>query len=125
MGDDAETADVLTHAAFTQFLKGREYAGTDIATEDIRLAMVAIASGRTLEELRWRIGPALFAILQANAERVRSDNAAEALSEYFEIDQMEFEAEEFGPAVGASLVHFPKKFGTRSPYTPLSSHSFR
>ena len=118
-GDDAEEADTLTHAAFTQLLDNSEYAREDIAPEEIRLAMVALASGRALEELRWRVGPALFAILQANSERLGSENAATALSDYFDIDQMEFEEEEYGPAVAASLIHFPRKY--HRAYSPLSS----
>ena len=65
--------------------------------------MVAIASGRALEELRWKIGPASVcdpAGQRANA--LPAENAAAALSEYFDIDETEFEEEEYGPAVGAA-----------------------
>jgi hypothetical protein len=120
-GDDAEEADTSTHAAFGQLLDDREYAREEVAPQDIRLAMVALASGRGLEELRWQIGPSLFAILQANAERLGPERAAAALSEYFDIDPVEFEEEEYGTAVGASLVHFPRKYYRA--YSPLSSHS--
>jgi len=118
-GDDAEEADAWTHAAFAQLLGESEYAREDVALEDVRLAMVALASGRTLEELRWKIGPALFAILQANSERLIPEKAVATLSEYFGIDETEFEGEEYGPAVGASLVQFPRKY--YRPYSPLSS----
>ena len=118
-GDDAEEADTLTHAAFAQLLNEQEYDRPHVAPEDIRLAMVALASGRALETLRWKIGPALFAILQANAERLGQEKVAAAVSEYFDIDQTEFEEEEYGPAVGSSLVHFPRRH--RRVYSPLSS----
>jgi hypothetical protein len=132
-GDDPVTADNATHIAFSQFVDTSEYALNGISAEDIRYAMFAIAAGHTLEELRWRIGPSLFAILQANAENLAAENAREALGEYFDIDESEWTEEEFSSAVyGVSLVHFPKQLKTRklsaktsySPrYNPVSSHS--
>ena len=122
-GDDAREADTMTHAAFVHLLDEREYAREDVAPEEIRLAMVALASGRSLETLRWKIGPALFEILQANAERLGPEKAAAAMSEYFGVDETEFEEEEYGSTVGASLVNFPKKH--HRAYSPLSSHSFQ
>ncbi len=117
-GEDVEEADKFTHAAFTELLGDTYYSYADIANEEIRLAMYAIASGWSLEKLRWKIGPQLFAILQENAERLGSEKAASALSEHLNLDPAEFEAEEYGPVFGASLVHFPRKFRT---YSPLSS----
>jgi len=122
-GDDTERADALTYAALTQLLDEREYARENIVPEDIRLAMVALASGRTLQELRGRIGPTLFAVLQANAEDLGSEKAAAVLSEHFDIDQSEREEEDYGLAVGTSLVNFPRKHYRA--HSPLSSHSSR
>lgn len=132
-GDDPVTADNATQIAFSKFVDTSEFALNGISAEDIRYAMIAIAAGRTLEELRWRIGPALFAILQANAENLAAENARKALGEYFDIDESEWTEEEFSSAVyGASLVHFPKHLKKRklsaktsySPrYNPVSSHS--
>ncbi len=123
-GDDVESSHNATHAAFTHFLGKSKYSRDVTSAEDIRYAMRAIASGRVLEELRWKIGAALFEVLQANAERIAAKNAAATLSEYFDIDEAEFEEEQFGPtAFGASAVHFPKKLKTkrRREYSPLSS----
>jgi hypothetical protein len=121
-GDDPARADTATHAAFDQFV-GAGHMLDGISAEEIRFAMLAIASGRALEELRWKIGAALFAILQANADRIEAVRAAAAIKEHFDIDETEFEGEETLPAVfGNSLVHFPKKFRTRG-YSPLSSRS--
>jgi len=121
VGDDAEEADTLTHAAFAQLLENSEYARDEVSAEEVRFALAAISSGYTLEELRWKIGPTLFTILQANRERLGSEKTAAALSDYFDIDQTEFDEEEFGSAVGASLVHFRKRFRTRREYSPMSS----
>lgn len=121
VGDDAASADILTHSAFARLVGNSEYVRDEVSAEEIRFAMAAISSGHTLEELRWKIGASLFAVLQANAERLASEKAAAALSEYFDIDQAEFEEAEFAPSVGGSLVHFPRKYYTA--YSPLSSHS--
>jgi hypothetical protein len=120
-GDDAREADDRTYAAFTELLGDARFSRNEVAAEDVRLAMVALAAGRPLEELRWRIGPALFAILQSNMGRFEAGKAAAVMSEHFYIDAPEFEEEEYGPALAASLVHFPKKYATRRAYTPLSS----
>lgn len=123
-GDDIAAADNSAHNAFSRFIGEGEFSLAGITSEDIRFAMIALAAGRKLEELRWKIGAALFAILQANADRLEAAKAAAALNEYFDIDASEFEEEEFGSAVyGASLVHFPKKLKTRtrSKYSPISS----
>ncbi len=132
-GDDHAGAQDATHTAFSRFIDRSDYALDGISAEDIRYAMLALASGFTLEELRFRVGPALFAILQANVEKLAADKAMSALSEYFDIDQAEWTEEEFGSAVyGASLVHFPSTLKTKkvssafSPrYNPVSSHSIR
>jgi|CXWL01.1.fsa_nt_gi hypothetical protein len=132
-GDDHAGAQDATHTAFWRFIDRSDYALDGISVEDIRYAMLALASGFTLEELRFRVGPALFAILQANVEKLAADKAMSALSEYFDIDEAEWTEEEFGSAVyGASLVHFPSTLKTRkvssafSPrYNPVSSHSLR
>lgn len=132
-GDDHAGAENTTHAAFSRFIGTRDHNLDAVSAEDIRYAMLALASGFTLEELRFRVGPALFAILQANVEKLAADKAMSALSEYFDIDQAEWTEEEFGSAVyGASLIHFPKTLKTKklssgfSPrYNPVSSHSIR
>lgn len=130
-GDDHAGAQDATHTAFSRFIDRSDYALDGISVEDIRYAMLALASGFTLEELRFRVGPALFAILQANVEKLAADKAMSALSEYFDIDEAEWTEEEFGSAVyGASLVHFPSTLKTKkvssafSPrYNPVSSYS--
>lgn len=136
-GDDVHVAENTTQVAFSQFIGSNEYNLNAISAEDIRYAMLALASGFTLEELRTRVSPALFSILQANFEKLNAANALAALSEYFDIDEAEFTEEEFGSAVyGASLVHFPKTLKTKNisskvsttfapRYNPVSSHSIR
>lgn len=133
-GDDHAAAEDATHTAFASLVGTRE--GIEaISPEDIRYALLALASGFTLEELRWRVSPALFAILQSHVEKLAADKALAALTQHFDIDEAEWTEEEFSAAVyGASLVHFPKTLKTKriaskgstklAPrYNPVSSHS--
>lgn len=129
-GDDPQVAEDTTHLAFREFIGSDTDPLDGISPEELRYVMLAIASGRALDELKFKIDAALFAILQANAERIAAAKAAAALSEYFDIDDADFEEEEIGPAVfGNSLVNFPKRFKTRTrrlrEYSPVSSRSNR
>ena len=132
-GDDVAASSDASHTAFTRLIGNNDNDLRGIAAEEIRYALVALASGTTLEELRFRVSPALFAILQANAANIEAGKAMSALTEYFDIDETEWTEEQFGPAVyGASLVNFPRTLKTKvlSPkyaprYNPVSSHSIR
>jgi hypothetical protein len=132
-GDDYAAAENTTHTAFSRFIGSGDLELHGIAAEDIRHAMLALASGRTLEELRWKISATLFAILQANAGKLEANKAMSALAEHFDVDEAEFVEERFGPAVyGASLLNFPRTLKTRAVsakyaprYSPVSSHSLR
>jgi len=132
-GDDHAIAEDSTHIAFAQFMGRSDYDLNGITAADIRFAMMALASGLTIEELRWKVSPELFAILQSNAASIEPGKAMNALIQYFDIDEAEFTEEHAGSAVfGASLVHFPKTLKTRTitpkyapRYNPVSSHSFR
>jgi hypothetical protein len=105
-GDDAENAGFATENAFRHLI-GEGSKGFN--SEEIRYALLALASGISLEELRGQISDPLFAILQENLEKLSSENALTALKENFEIfDEEFFEEEELSAAVhGASLINFP------------------
>lgn len=132
-GDDQQASENATHVAFARFMGTSDYQMHGFAAEDIRFAMMALASGLTLEEIRWKVSPELFAILQANVAALEPGKAMNALTQYFDIDEAEFTEEHFGSAVfGASLVNFPKTLKTRTitpkyapRYNPVSSHSLR
>ncbi|MFM9903003.1 MAG: DUF4912 domain-containing protein [Pyrinomonadaceae bacterium] len=132
-GDDFYASDRATHGAFSSFA-GPDHDLSGVSAEDIRYVLIALASGVPLADLRSKISPTLFAVLQANAASIESGKAMSALTEYFDIDEAEFVEEHLGSAVyGASLVNFPRTLKTRplssakySPrYNPVSSHSFR
>lgn len=126
-GDDHDSAEHVTHAAFKKFMGRNGYDLRGVAVEDIRYSMTALAAGTTLEDLKSRISAKLFAILQANAQNIAAGKAVSILNEYFDIDESEFTEHQYGSAVyGASLVHFPRTLKTRVPkYSPVGSHSYR
>lgn len=109
-GDDTEAADTATRSAFAQFT-GRghdEFAG--LAAEELRYALLALASGVVLAELRGLISERLFTMLSAMAE-ARAERALAALKDKFEFDAEEFDIDEESSETvfGASLVGFPRK----------------
>ncbi len=127
-GDDWNAADTATRSAFSQFT-GRAHSEFEpVAADELRYAMLALASGVGLAELRGLISERLFALLSSVAG-LDADNAMTALKDKFEFDADEFELEEEAePAVfGASLVGFPRrpKRLRGSKLGPLSSHGLR
>lgn len=116
-GDDAQTAEIATRNAFQQ-LTGERTAGLqlDFGDEEIRFALLALASGVALADLRGQISASLFAALQENAADLSAEQSLAALREHFDVfdDEEIFEREEIGSAVfGASLIHFPKQIRKR------------
>ena len=110
-GDDYEISERATQNAFSQFIGTKETKFAKIDAEEIRFALLAIASGHSLEDLRGHIGAELFALLEENADKLTVENALAALSDHFDISMEEVEEEEefIGNAVfGLSLVHFPR-----------------
>jgi hypothetical protein len=115
-GDDVKAAEKATQSAFQQLI-GK--AGSDfslINADEVRFALLALASGTSLDELRGQISEALFLVLQEHAAGLSAENALSALKENFEVfDEEIFEEEELGAAVfGASLVNFPKSIKKRT-----------
>lgn len=127
-GDDVESAKHATHSAFSQFIGGEDIDLKGYSPEDLRLALLALASGLELEALRDHISPALFALLEQNIAALNAEKASSVLQEHFHISGDEdLEEEHLGAAVfGASLVSFPRltirKRGVTK-FSPLSSFS--
>ena len=128
-GDDNLDAEQRTNLAFSDLMTGAEYSTHGIAPEDMRHAMLALAGGTRLENLRHQVSASLFNVLQANAARLSTSGARRALTEHFDIEESEWTEHEFGSTVfGASLINFPKTIRNRttkySPrYNPVSSFS--
>jgi len=133
VGDDPVEAQDLTFDAFKQLIGAGDVSVDSVSAEDIRHALLSIAAGNSLEQLRFQVSASLFAVLQANADRLSASSAQDTLAEHFQIDESEWTEYETGSTVfGASLVNFPKTLKGRrvSPktatrYNPVSSFSFR
>ena len=124
-GDDIATANQATRAALSQLVgteAAREHSADDA---EIRYALLALASGYSLEELRGRVSPALFALLLENAGRLGREPALSALIQEFDIETDELVPERTGSKVfGASALNFPRILRKRigSPkLSPVSS----
>lgn len=134
-GENIAEADNASQRAFTKMAGDNSLNLAGIDAEELRYAMLALASGATLEQLRSRVSERLYQLLQGIVGNIGREQALAALRSEFEINDEELvaEEEEFGPAVfGASLVNFPKNtrlrtrprgFDRISKFEPLASHS--
>ncbi|MGI8641068.1 MAG: DUF4912 domain-containing protein [Pyrinomonadaceae bacterium] len=105
-GDNFEHSETATNNAFSQFIGKQEIS---FPADEIRFALLALASGYTLENLREQIGASLFAVLQENTEKLSAENALASLQENFGVFSDEIEEEFLSPTVfGASLINFPR-----------------
>lgn len=123
--DDAEYAEHATKNAFAQIIEADEEDFAESYPGDVRFALLALASGYALENLRRHIGKRLFEKLQKNADKLNRENALRALQENFGeyIDEI-IEEEQIGFTVfGASLVNFPKTSKRRVLRQPLPKFS--
>lgn len=114
-GDNENAADYATENALSQLLGGRKLDFGGINTDEVRFALLALASGVSLKELRGQISEALFLILEEHYADLSAERSLAALQENFDIFTEEiFEEETVGAAVyGLSLVNFPKAIRKR------------
>ena len=109
-GDDIDYADFAAKNAFSR-LTGKQYAATE-DTSELRFALLALASGYSLEELRGQLSPTLFALFQQSDEKLSAEKTLSALQENFGVLEEEFieeKEETLTPtAVGAILINFPR-----------------
>lgn len=128
-GDDFEFAETASRSAFAHFFGETEndFAAND--SSEMRFALLALASGYDLENLRGQISVSLFAKLQENVENLSAEKALAALQENFGVFAGEdAEEESLTPTVfGASLINFPRaserffKKNALPKFSPVSS----
>lgn len=122
MAGDGESAGAMfSPDAFAAYIGNTDVEGLN--EDEIRFALMALADGVPLEYLKWKISARLFALLEANIDKLSSDARFAALRERFGMTADKFEFELTEPNVfGASLISFPKRFRGRFPkYSPISS----
>ncbi|MEP7074611.1 MAG: DUF4912 domain-containing protein [Acidobacteriota bacterium] len=125
-GDRPQEIQAKTQQVFAKFVERDDSDFAGIASDELRYALMLIASGLPIEHLRYRIDASLFALLEASVAKLNAERAAAALKEHFNIDAEDiYEEEETGEQViGASLVNFPRRLTRKrsvSGYNPVSS----
>ena len=92
-GDDEQLADNATDNAFYQVFGIQKSNSEFIRSEEVRYALLALASGASHVELRGQISEALFAVLQENAEKLSAEKSLAALQEILTFSPRIFEEE--------------------------------
>ncbi len=109
-GDDEILAEEATQKAYSH-ISGKNFPkilGSD--SEQLRLALLALASGYSLNDIRGEINASLFELIQSDLKNVDSENVLGALKKHFDVFTDEYSEEETGASVfGASVVNFPKR----------------
>jgi hypothetical protein len=121
-GDDLEFADNATQNAFSQITGTEQIDSVKHDLSEVRYALLALASGVKLENLRSQISLSLYNKMRENAEKMSAENALAALQENF--GEFVEETEERMPTVfGASLINFPRKLKRKvfPKFSPISS----
>lgn len=112
-GDDPIVSEQATREAFADLL-GEDIVFEGFTVEEFRYALLALASGVPIEELRWKVSASLFALLEANLHRLSAESAVSALRDHFDIgDDEVVEEEQLSAVYGSSVVHFPKTLKKR------------
>lgn len=126
-GDDIESADAATEAAFSQIFDAEKGDFDQTKSGEWRFILLALASGYPLEDLRGQISPSLFAFLQTHSEQLSAEKALAALQSNFDVSDDEiYEEESVGETVyGTSLVNFPRSLKRRTlpKFAPLPSNA--
>jgi hypothetical protein len=123
-GDDVDVADATTHAAFSDLIDEPDFDTTGVPYDELRSAMLLLASGLSLDQMRWRVSPSLFALLQKYAAMLSAEKALDVLQKRFDVQASEITEEELGPAVhGVSSIHFPRRLKTKRTLPRLESVS--
>ncbi len=132
VGDDHFGAMDRSERALAGLIGNKNLSFNGISPEDIRYALLSLATGTPVKQLKDRIGTTLFDLLSASGTNLEPDAARTALSEHFEIDETEWAEEEPEfTSLGGSRVNFPKRLRARrlpaySPrYNPVSSFALR
>lgn len=126
-GDDSQFAEVATRKALSQISGAEENDHSADDLSEIRFALLALASGYSLESLRGQISKRLFERLSEFVEKLSAENALKALQESFGEFSEEFSEENLGePVFGSSSINFPRfsKRKTLPKFVPISSLKF-
>ncbi|HEX2639152.1 MAG TPA: DUF4912 domain-containing protein [Pyrinomonadaceae bacterium] len=124
-GERVVASDTVPQEIFAQVTGTERREIERIESEELRLALMALAAGVPLEALKWKVSSELYALLQVHFEKLRGSAALASLGESLDLkeEDLEFEYIE-DKAVGGSLVNFPRRVRHRrqfGKYKPVSS----
>ena len=126
IASDPESAEIATRQTYEQLVgKNNENILLNYNAE-FRFALLALASGKSIEDIRHKIDPSLYNKLSVELKNVTLVRVLKALKENFDIFSEDcYEEEVTSTAVfGASTVNFPKRIKKRSvPKTLLTKLS--
>ncbi|MEZ5423877.1 MAG: DUF4912 domain-containing protein [Pyrinomonadaceae bacterium] len=132
VGDDHYGAMDRSERALAGLIGNTNASFNGISHDDIRYALLSLAAGTSLVQLRNRIGSALFRLLEASASKIDPASARGVLVEHFEVDDSDWtEDEPEFTSIGGSRLNFPKRLRAKrvpaySPrYNPVSSFALR
>lgn len=123
-GDDAQSADAATQRTFAQITGKTKFA--DSEPNETRYALLALAAGASIDELRGGLNPSLAAVLQAERNKLSAEEIRRSLEANFGALADEFIEEETilsSRIVGASLLNFPRTIRRRNLPRKISSIS--
>lgn len=132
VGDDHYGAMDRSERALAGLIGDANASFNGISHDDIRYALLSLAAGTSLVQLRNRIGSTLFRLLEASTSKIDPASARGVLAEHFEVDDSDWaEDEPEFTSIGGSRLNFPKRLRARrlpaySPrYNPVSSFALR
>ena len=124
-GDDEQFAETATQNAFAQFTEIEKSDFVENDSSEMRFALLALASGTNLDNLREQISKNLYSKIAQTSENLSAEKALAALRENFNVfsDEMIEEEISLTPIFGSSLINFPqisrKRFVPK--FAPVSS----
>jgi hypothetical protein len=118
LGDNIELGDKATANAYQEIIGTDEVTGVSLG--EMRFALIALASGTPLEDLKFVISPQLFAELNAKITNLSTENILSILERNFGItltanegDSLSQTQQKFSYAVfGLSLINFPQAYSS-------------
>ena len=111
-GDDPDLTENATKRTYFELTgKSSRQLFSNRKGDELRIALLALAYGYSLEDVKPEISSTLFAELESEKEKMNAERILSALRDNFDVLKEIFFEEEVESAIrGASLVNFPKTY---------------
>ena len=114
-GDEPQLATKATETVFSELADGKKFEFAEDFAAEIRFALLALASGHSVEDLDGRVRREVLRLIEQNIDLAEKERILASLGSSFDlvVENVE-EFEEIGEAVfGLSVVNFPRRFRSR------------